>query len=64
MTATDDRVTVLSLLAGYTARTGWLIVADDGTSTHVEADGAVCEAIKASGGALARVVNLDRVWAT
>lgn len=54
---------VLSLIAGRPERTGWLVVAEDGTSTHFATLEAVPAALRASGTPLARVVCLDRVGA-
>lgn len=64
MTATDDRVTVLSLLAGCSERTGWLIVFEDGTRRHADTAEGAAEALGAAGASLARVVRLDRVRAS
>ncbi len=64
MTAADDRVTVLSLLADSPHRTGFLIVFEDGTRVHADTAEGAAEALGAGSAALASVVCLDRVWAT
>lgn len=64
MTATDDRVTVLSLLAVCPQRRGFLIVWEDGTRVHADTAEGAAEALGAGTAALASVVCLDRVWAT
>lgn len=64
MTATDDRVAVLSLLAGCPHRTGFLIVWEDGTRVHADTAEGAADALRDGSGRVGSVVRLDRVWAT